>query len=393
MNVTQIAIGRFHHFHLARQLEKHGLLKAIWTGYPHFKLKEEGGIPAHKIKTFPWVQTPYMMRGRVNLHSWDWLNKEWEWLAQQSLDSHVKASIDSPTTVVALSASGLNAGRKAQKLGGHYICDRGSSHIVFQNEILKEEYKKWGFRFAGIDPRIIDKEEAEYQQCDRITVPSEFVKNSFIAKGVPKQKIVKVVYGARLERFKKIAEPDNARFIVLWVGGVSIRKGFMYLLQAFQQLKHPHKELVVVGTVEPEIKQLLMNQNVDNIQFLGHVANTELPRLYSKAHVFVLPSIEEGLAMVQGEAMGCGCPVIATGHTGAEDIFTNGKEGFIIPVGSAKPVEEALERLAQDSGLREQMSEAAMARVKAIGGWDGYGNAFAKLIAGLPAKKQRASFA
>ena len=57
MEVIQATIGRFHHFHLARQLEKSGLLGKIYTGYPKFKLKDEQGIPAKKIVSFPWIGT------------------------------------------------------------------------------------------------------------------------------------------------------------------------------------------------------------------------------------------------------------------------------------------------------------------------------------------------
>lgn len=87
--VTQISIGRFHHFHLARQLEKHGMLKEIWTGYPRFKLKSEEGIPPEKIQTFPWLQTPYMARGRLGFSMPAAVNREWEWLARVTLDAHV----------------------------------------------------------------------------------------------------------------------------------------------------------------------------------------------------------------------------------------------------------------------------------------------------------------
>jgi len=67
LKCTQVSIGRFHHFHLARQLEKHLLLDSIYTGYPHWKLVDEEGIPRSKIRTFPWVQTPYMGRGKLAL--------------------------------------------------------------------------------------------------------------------------------------------------------------------------------------------------------------------------------------------------------------------------------------------------------------------------------------
>ena len=156
-----------------------------------------------------------------------------------------------------LSGHGKQAGIVTQEKGGKYICDRASSHIRFQNEILKEEYARWKIPFQGIDFRYIDKEEAEYELADRITVPSEFVLKSFLSKGVPAEKITKVVFGARLDRFAKNGMPDNTKFIVLWVGSVSLRKGFMYLLKAFQQLKHPNKELRVIGPVLPEMESLL----------------------------------------------------------------------------------------------------------------------------------------
>ena len=58
MQVTQVALGRFHHFHLARQLERRGLLRAIWSGYPAAKLKDEAGIPPAKIHSYPWFYVP-----------------------------------------------------------------------------------------------------------------------------------------------------------------------------------------------------------------------------------------------------------------------------------------------------------------------------------------------
>lgn len=383
MAVTQVSIGRFHHFHLARQLEKHGLLEAIYTGYPHFKLKDELGIPVEKIKTFPWLHTPYMMMHARGLDKLEWLNKEWAWRAQETLDKYVSRHIKDNTTLVALSGTGLHAGKVTQGKGGKHICDRGSSHIRFQNDILKEEYARWKFPFEGIDSRSIAKEEAEYEQADKITVPSEFVRRSFLDNGVSEEKISKVIYGARLERFSKKGEPDKSKFIVLWVGGVSLRKGFMYLLSAFEQLSRPGKELWIVGAVSKEVKQLLATHQLENVKFLGMIPNEKLSDLYSSAHVFVLPSLEEGLAMVQGEALACGCPIIASTNTGAEDLITHGKEGFIIPIRSEAAILESFQKLIDQPDLRQKMSEAALNCVKQIGGWDSYGNNFANLVKSL----------
>ncbi len=373
MKATQITIGRFHHFHLARQLEKHGYLEAIFTGYPKFKLKDEQGIPSEKIRTFPWLQGPFMMRGRLGLEKWNWLNKEWAWLAQNTLDAHVARHIRQESIVIALSGSGLRAGKRAQDKGGMYVCDRGSSHILYQDRLLSEEYKKWGFSFTGIDKRIIKKEESEYELADMITVPSEFVKRSFLEMGVPSEKLRKIPYGARLERFSKTGEPDKNIFRILWVGGVSIRKGFMYLLHAFQQIKHPGKELMVIGSLTPEVKQLLQRENLERVVFKGIVPNNQLPDIYSTSHVFVLPSIEEGLAMVQGEALACGCPIISSVNSGAEDIITDRVEGFVIPIRSSEAILTRLQQFIDDPSLRQLMSEAAQRKTRMLGGWDTYG--------------------
>src|SRR5688572_11053204 len=110
MKVTQISIGRFHHFHLARQLEKRNLLEAIYSGYPRFKLKDEGGIPPEKIKTFPWFQVPYLVLERVGSNKWPWLNRELAWQSAESLDRHVARHIKEKTILVGLSGYGKRAG-------------------------------------------------------------------------------------------------------------------------------------------------------------------------------------------------------------------------------------------------------------------------------------------
>ena len=371
--VTQVCIGRFHHFHLARQLESFGMLKSIYTGYPRFKLEDETGIPSHKIKTYSWLQAPYMARSRFSLNRWEWLNREWAWQANQTLDQHVAQHLKEPTTLVALSGSGLSSGIQAQALGGHFICDRGSSHIRFQDNLLREESERWGIPYKGIDPRFIEKEESEYKTSDYISVPSEFVRKSFIAQGVSQEKIVKTPYGVRLERFQQVTRPNLNEFRILYVGAVSLRKGFLDLLQAFRLFNHPTKHLTVIGSISSEIRPLINQYNSSSIEYLGNVPNTKLSNYYSRSHVFVLPSIEEGFGMVLAEAMACGCPVIASENTGAHDLVKSGKGGFIVPIRQPDKIVDVLDMLASDTELRLHQSILAKACVQNLGGWDQYG--------------------
>jgi len=103
----------------------------------------------------------------------------------------------------------------------------------------------------------------------------------------------------------------------------------------------------------------------------------------SRSHVLALPSVEEGLALVQGQAMACGCPVVATADTGAEDLFTDGVEGFILPARDTDALADRLQLIADDPALRAQMSAAALARVKILGGWDNYGDQWDTLLHSL----------
>ena len=87
----------------------------------------------------------------------------------------------------------------------------------------------------------------------------------------------------------------------------------------------------------------------------------------------VLASVEEGLAQVQAQAMACGVPVIATTNTGAEDLFADGVEGFIVPIRSPEAIREKIEWMMDNPALRDQMANAALERVKNLGGWNQYG--------------------
>ena len=61
MKIKILTNGRFHHFHLARQLHKRKVLDEIYSNYPRFKLKDEFGIPSDKIKTYPYYKIAYIL--------------------------------------------------------------------------------------------------------------------------------------------------------------------------------------------------------------------------------------------------------------------------------------------------------------------------------------------
>jgi len=391
MRVSQAVFGVFHHFELARELNRRGHLDTIYSTWPWARLKREG-LPHSKVQTFPWLHTPEMLLNRAGLLP-AWLDDELgyqnalrfdDWTARRVGTVSKTEKLDA---FIGISGAGLKTGRQLQQRGGKFICDRGSSHQRYQAEIVADEFRRWDLPAPPDDPRDTVREEAIYAAADAITVPSSFSARSFIEMGVPAEKVHTIPYGVRLESFSKVADPPTDTFQVLFAGHVSLRKGVPYLLQAFQQLRHPAKRLRVVGDVSAEIEQLLSRLPTANVEFLGSVPQVQLPRLMSTSHVMVLPSIEEGLALVQGQALACGCPVLASTNTGGEDLFSDETEGFIVPIRDVDALTDRMQRLADDPILQHQMSAAALTRVQHLGGWRHYGDLWENLLRGLTGAK------
>jgi glycosyltransferase involved in cell wall biosynthesis len=369
MRVVLSTIGKFHTFDLARQLHKRGALRTVFSGYPWFKLKNER-LPRESVKTFPYLHAPYM-----RLFSDSGLVQQFcEWQDKLWFDRYVTDRLPGCDVFCGLSGSALSSGRLAQSRKAKYICDRGSSHIRVQDRILREEYDRQGIDFCGIDPRFIRREEAEYEAADIITVPSTFALSTFVESGVDRRKMRLAPYGVDLSAFYPCVQRSENTFNVLFVGRITVTKGIVYLLEAFQKLRCARKQLTLVGGVSAELESTINRiRDQEQISLPGHLQQNRLKEIMSASHVMVLPSVEDGFGLVLTQAMACGCPVIASQNTGAQDLFTDGTEGFIVPIRDTVAIADRLQDLADSPDLRFRMSEAALRRVKTIGGWDQYG--------------------
>lgn len=381
MQVVQAVSGTFHHFDLARELESRGYLKRIYSSFPWARLRREG-VPRERVRTFPWIHTPWMLAHRyVNVPSR--ISTEVALANIRLFDAWVARRLEDCDAFVAISGSGLKTGRMAQSRGAKYVCDRGSSHIRYQKTIVEEEYARWGFPGSRVDPRALEREEKEYAIADAITVPSEFARRSFVEMGVDGGKVRTMPLGVRLDRFSGTAARPSGSFDVLFAGTVSLRKGLPYLLEAFTMLKHPLKRLRLAGPVEPEMRSLLRRFDLSGVELLGRLPQDEMARWMNASHAMVLPSIEDGFGLVMAQAMACGTVVIASDHTGGPDLFTDGLEGYVVPIRSPEAICARLTQLAEDPGLRQRMSEASLERVRYLGGWSAYGEQYSEFLRGL----------
>ena len=378
MRVSQAVWGVFHHFELARELDRRGYLDTVYSTWPWMRLKREG-LPHSKVRTWPWMHTPEVLLRRAGMLP-RWLEDQMGYINVLGFDDWTDRRLGSVDALIAISGAGLKTGRNLQRRGGVYLCDRGSSHHSYQARIVSEEFLRWGLVAPPPDPRDTLREESIYDVADAISVPSSFARRSFLELGVPAEKVHVIPYGVRLEAFAKVAEPPAGGFQVLFAGQVSLRKGVPYLLQAFARLKHPAKRLRLAGAVAPEMKALLGRLPRENVEFLGPLPQARLPQIMSESHLLVLPSIEDGFGLVLSQALACGCPIVASTNTGGDDLIRDGCEGYIVPIRDVDALLDRMQRLVDDPSLQRHMSEAALARVAQLGGWRQYGDLWESLL-------------
>ena len=375
MKVVLSVIGRFHFFDLARQLHGRGLLERIFTGYPRWKLGGEG-IPDGLISTYPWLQTLRMGLPYLGLLP-PWLARPLNNLSHVTFDRHVAAHMPRCDIFHGLSRYNLAAGRAAKARGARYICDVGSSHILTQDSLLREEHELMGVPFTGIDPRAIERELKEYDEAESITLPSAFNVRTFIEHGIPPEKIKQVPYGVDNSRFNPVEVEDDGVFRVGYVGALSVQKGIHYLAKAFAMADIPNSELVLIGSSTPEADRLLAPVANMRVVRTGHVPQPQLKQWMSRFHVKVMPSIQEGLALVLMQSQACGCPIIATVNSGAPDCIEEGVNGFITAIRDPDAIAEKLVYLAENRDVQRRMGKAALAYAQGAGTWDGYGQRMA----------------
>jgi starch synthase len=387
MRIVQTVFGVFHHFHLAHELERRGHLERVYSTWPWARVKREG-LPHRLVETYPWL---HMAEYAVNRSpvGMRWLSDDLGYATALTFDrwteKRLKRLKQRPDALIGISGSSLRAGTWLQSEGGVFVCDLGSTHQRYQKDLVEEEYAIWGVDRPVSDERDTVREEAIYAQADAITVPSSYVARSFVEMGVPAEKIFKIPYGVQLGSFRPVGEPVEGEFNVLFAGGAGLRKGVPYLLEAFANLKHPRKTLRIAGYVRDNLRDVLHRLPKEHVEFLGPTPRERLVELMSTSDVLVLPSIEEGMAMVQAEAMACGCPVIGSTNTGGDDLYTDGVEAFIVPIRDSGAILDRMQWMADHPILAGEMRAAAVKRVQWMGGWSDYGDRWEQLLLKLTA--------
>jgi glycosyltransferase involved in cell wall biosynthesis len=226
----------------------------------------------------------------------------------------------------------------------------------------REELSRWpDAELDSADPpaAFIDRVLAECEVADRIIVNSNYSRASLMSEGVSAAKIciVPLCYEPTASASVDVrTAPAPAAFRVLFVGNVTLAKGFPYFAEAARLLGSGF-EFRAVGAVGLTAAFIRKNRQWP-VTYLGHVDRERLATEYSTAHALVFPTLSDGFGMVQLEAQARGKPVIATANCG--EVVVDGVSGYIVPPRDATAIADHVQRLRDDPQCWHEMSAAAL---------------------------------
>jgi hypothetical protein len=200
-----------------------------------------------------------------------------------------------------------------------------------------------------------DRARREWDLADMIVVNSEWSRTAIVAEGAAAEKIevIPLCYEKGVANGK--TEPEIQKpagpLRVLFLGQVNIRKGIHHLIEAARRLVNEPVEFLIAG--EPDLRPGVLANAPANMRWIGPVPRGHVSSVYEQADVFVLPTLSDGFAITQLEAMKHGLPVIATPNCGR--VVEDGKNGFIVPPADSQGLADAIMRFIDDRDLARAM--------------------------------------
>lgn len=243
----------------------------------------------------------------------------------------------------------LQTSKMARKLGIPVLLERPNAHTEFAYTVVREECEKLGIMMPkghehAYNRKVLQREKEEYAAADYLLCPSDFVAKTFLDKNFPASKLLRHQYGFDETQFSPRKErPKDQPFTMLFAGGCAPRKGLHFALDAWlSSTASKSGEFWIVGSFIPEYEKILAPKlGHPSIKVLGF--RTDLHKIMREADVFVLPSIEEGSALVTSEARGSGCVLLVSDAAGA--ICKNGENALVHRSGDVKMLSRQIESL------------------------------------------------
>jgi glycosyltransferase involved in cell wall biosynthesis len=254
----------------------------------------------------------------------------------------------------------------ASRAGAAGVLERPNAHTAVAFEAVAAECRRLGIEVDPTSPHAFDadrlaREEQEYEVATALLCPSDFVRRTFVARGFDPSRLLRHSYGFDPSRFR----PPDARppgpLSVAFVGRGEVRKGLHHALEQWIGAGLGDRgRFVVCGAIDHEYRRCIAPLlDHPSVEETGPVPDPAA--IMRSCDVLVLPSVEEGSALVTYEARACGCVLVVSDHSGA--VAEDRVDALVHPAGDSARLRDDLVRLANDRGMLERLRAASVARL------------------------------
>ncbi len=247
-------------------------------------------------------------------------------------------------------------------------------------EIEKETWPEWVSTMSGFsdsEGKLLEKDK-EIELADKIFVASSFTALTLAEYPGILPPVKVIPYGfPSVFTDKRFEINHNKKIKILFVGGLSQRKGLANLFAAIDTLKD-YVELTIVGQGNTSSCTALKKE-LNKHKWITSLPHEEILKLMQVHDVFIFPSLFEGFGLVITEAMSQGLPVITTDRTVGPDFIRNDENGWIIKASSTEAIIEAIENILTNKRKLTHISKSAMETAR-LRPWVKYGEDLANAL-------------
>jgi glycosyltransferase involved in cell wall biosynthesis len=262
--------------------------------------------------------------------------------------------------------------KAAARLGIPTVLERPNTHTRYAYETVQRESERLGILLPPNNEYankadVLRKEEEEYELADYLLCPSDFVRQTFLDHGFSSTKLMRHQYGYDEKTYYPNQDPGAQKqrgLTMLFAGDCAVRKGVHFALEAWlKSSAHHDGTFMIAGHFLPayaeKLAPLLSHPSVQVLGFRNDIAE-----LMRRSDVFILPSIEEGSALVTSEARGSGCVLLVSEATGA--ICSHMENALIHRVGDVGTLSRQITMLNEDRDLLQRLRTTSLSSVHEI---------------------------
>ncbi len=350
-------------------------------------------LPRAKIQLHPAREMVRLLAGPLGLRGltkhergWASIDKVWRRLDEKAARflcaNKRRLKIDA---VYAYEDCALQLFEAAHDLRVRRIYDLPIAYWKTAQRLLKEEaerYPDWEPTLGGTRDSVekLARKTRELELAELVICPSNFVFDSLPEAIRTSKPCVMAPFGSPANETYARPRTHVAPLRILFAGALTQRKGLADLFAAMKLVSTRKVELVVMGSLLQPLRWY--RERGAHFTYEPPRPHREVLALMRTCDVFILPSIVEGRALVQQEAMACALPLIATRNAGADDLIEEGETGFLIPIRSPEAIAEKIDWCAAHRERISGMGIAAQKRAATLT-WRGYGERILAAIESL----------